>query len=152
MPAHRGSRRPRGKVERRVRDQRQAIDPGGRSFADLAALQAWTDGRLEELARERRCPASGTSVAEAWAQERVLLTPLPAPLPEPFDVVVMRPVGRDGLVCFEGRQYSVPFRLIGETVEVRGVAGAVQIEPLRVCRRPRSLRDRGHDEEDVEPV
>jgi hypothetical protein len=82
---------------------------------------------------------SGTSVAEAWAQERVLLTPLPEPLPEPFDVVVMRPVGRDGLVCFEGRQYSVPFRLIGETVEVRGVAGAVQI--LKACaevaRHPR---------------
>ena len=85
----------------------------------------------EELARERRCPASGTSVAEAWAQERVLLTPLPEPLPEPFDVVVTRPVGRDGLVCFEGRQYSVPFRLIGKAVEVRGVAGAVQI--LKAC-------------------
>ena len=51
----------------------------------------------------------------------------------------MRPVGRDSLVCFEGRQYSVPFRLIGETVEVRGVAGAVQV--LKACaeaaRHPR---------------
>jgi transposase len=134
----------KGKVERRVRDQRQAIDPAGRSFADLAALQAWTDGRLEELARERRCPASGTSVAEAWAREQVLLTPLPGLLPEPFDVVVMRPVGRDGLVCFEGRQYSVPFRLIGETVEVRGVAGAVQL--LKACgevaRHPRGTARR----------
>ena len=52
----------------------------------------------------------------------------------------MRPVGRDGLVCFEGRQYSVPFRLIGERVEVRGAAGAVQI--LKACaevaRHPRA--------------
>ncbi len=37
----------------------------------------------------------------------------------------------DGLVAFEGRQYSVPFGLIGETVEVRGVAGAVQV--LKNC-------------------
>jgi transposase len=129
----------KGKVERRVRDQRQALDPRGQVFADLAALQAWTDRRLEELAGERRCPASGTSVAEAWARERALLTPLPEPPPEPFDVVVVRPVGRDGLVCFEGRQYSVPFRLIGERVEVRGAAGAVQI--LKACaevaRHPR---------------
>ena len=122
-----------------MRDQRQALDPRGQVFADLAALQAWTDRRLEELAGERRCPASGTSVAEAWARERALLTLLPEPPPEPFDVVVMRPVGRDGLVCFEGRQYSVPFRLIGERVEVRGAAGAVQI--LKACaevaRHPR---------------
>ncbi len=33
--------------------------------------------------------------------------------------------------AFEGRQYSVPFRLVGETVEVRGVAGAVQV--LKGC-------------------
>src|SRR5215212_8116700 len=69
----------KGKVERRVRDQRQALDSRGQVFADLAALQAWTDRRLEELAGERRCPASGTSVAEAWARERALLTPLPEP-------------------------------------------------------------------------
>lgn len=42
-----------------------------------------------------------------------------------------RPVGRDGLVAFEGRQYSVPFRLVGETVELRGIAGAVQV--LKDC-------------------
>ena len=138
MPARRGSRRPRGRSSGgcAISARRSIRGPG---FADLAALQAWTDGRLAELARERRCPASGTSVAEAWAREKALLTPLPEPLPEPFDVVVMRPVGRDGLVCFEGRQYSVPFRLVGETVEVRGVAGAVQV--LKACaevaRHPR---------------
>jgi hypothetical protein len=124
--------RAKGKVERRVRDHRQAATPYGRSFADLAELQAWTDGRIAARAAERRCPATGTSVAEAWARERPLLTPLPETAPEPFDVVVARTVGRDGLVAFEGRQYSVPFHLAGETVEVRGVAGAVQV--LKACR------------------
>jgi transposase len=124
--------RAKGKVERRVRDHRQAAVPYGRSFADLAELQAWTDERVAARAAERRCPATGTSVAEAWARERPLLTPLPETAPEPFDVVVTRTVGRDGLVAFEGRQYSVPFRLVGEAVEVRGVAGAVQV--LKACR------------------
>ena len=124
--------RAKGKVERRVRDHRQAIDPYGRAFADLAELQAWTDERLAARAATRRCPATGTSVAEASAQEGVLLTPLPETAAEPFDVVVMRTVGQDGLVAFEGRQYSVPFRLIGETVEIRGIAGAVQV--FKACQ------------------
>jgi transposase len=124
--------RAKGKVERRVRDHRGALAPYGRDFADLAELQAWTDGRVTVRAAERRCPATGTSVAEAWARERPLLTPLPETAPEPFDVVVTRPVGRDGLVAFEGRHYSVPIHLVGDTVEVRGSAGAVQV--LKACR------------------
>jgi len=117
----------KGKVERRVRDQRLALDPRARAWADLAALQDWTDERLEALARERQCPATGTSVAEAWTSERKLLTRLPETLPEPFDLVATRRVGIDALVSFEGRQYSVPFRLVGERVEVHGCAGRVQI-------------------------
>ena len=41
----------KGKVERRVRDQRAAIDPCGRSFRDLAELQDWTDARVAAQAR-----------------------------------------------------------------------------------------------------
>lgn len=121
----------KGKVERRVRDHRAAIDPYGRTFRDLAELQAWTDARLAARAAERRCPATGTAVAEAWAEERRLLTPAPETASEPFDLVAARRMGRDGLVAFEGRQHSVLFRLIGETVEVRGVACAVQV--LKNC-------------------
>ena len=110
-----------------MRDQRLALDPRARAWADLAALQDWTDERLEALARERQCPATGTSVAEAWTSERKLLTRLPETLPEPFDLVATRRVGIDALVSFEGRQYSVPFRLVGERVEVHGCAGRVQI-------------------------
>lgn len=121
----------KGKVERRVRDQRHGMDPHARSFSSIEELQAWTDDQVAARCRHRRCPATGTTVADAWAAERRLLTPLPDPLPIPFDVAVNRKVGVDGLVSFEGRQYSVPFRLIGQTVEVRGTAGAVQV--LKSC-------------------
>ncbi|MEM6943281.1 MAG: hypothetical protein AAF416_10535 [Pseudomonadota bacterium] len=123
--------RAKGKVERRVRDQRHGIDPYARSFASLEELQAWTYERIAERDLVRRCPATGTSVAEAWDAEKRVLTPLPDPIPVPFDIAVGRRVGIDGLVSFEGRQYSVPFHLIGETVEVRGIAGAVHI--LKAC-------------------
>lgn len=70
---------------------------------------------------------TGTTIADAWDQERRLPTPLPAAMPEPFDVVVYRPVGIDCTVSFEGRRYSVPFRFVGQQVEVRGLAGRVQM-------------------------
>ena len=117
----------KGKVERHVRDLRETVDPRKEAFDSLEHLQAVSDARLEERAGRLRCPATGASIAEAWEQERRLLTPLPETLPEPFDIVVRRPVGIDCLVCFEGRQFSVPFRFVGQDVEVRGLAGHVQI-------------------------
>lgn len=119
--------RGKGKVERHVRDLRGTVDPRREVFDSLEVLQAATDARLEERATRLRCPTTGTSIAEAWEQERRLLTPLPETLAEPFDVVVRRPVGIDCLVSFEGRQYSVPFRFARQEVEVRGLAGRVQI-------------------------
>lgn len=95
-----------------VRDQREAVDPHGQVLDSFEDLQVWVDARLEERAHHLRCPATSTSVAEAWEQERRLLTPLPEMLPEPFDIVVRRPVGPDCMVNFEGRQYSVSFRFV----------------------------------------
>lgn len=116
----------KGKVERRIRDQRLHADPRARHWHDLRELQNWSDERMEHSAHRRLCPATGTSVREAWLQEKPSLGPLPI-LPEPFDVVVTRQVREDCTLQFEGRSYSVPFRLIGRRVEVRGCAGAVQV-------------------------
>jgi hypothetical protein len=117
----------KGKVERHVRDLRETVDPCREVFGSLEDLQAVTDARLDERAARLRCPATGSTVAEAWERERRLLTRLPETLPEPFDVVVRRPVGVDCMVNFEGRQYSAPFRFVGQEVEVRGLAGRVQL-------------------------
>ena len=116
----------KGKVERRIRDQRLAADPRSRTWTDLAELQEWTDERMLVSSRRRRCPATGASVFDAWQMERPHLGELPI-LPEPFDLVATRRVTEDCLVSFEGRRYSVPFRLIGKVAEVRGCAGRVQV-------------------------
>ena len=115
----------KGKVERSIRDQRFEADPRGRHWDCLEELQAWSDEKDLESARRRTCPATGTSVWEAWTEEKRSLSPLP-PLPEPFDLVATRPVGMDCMVAFEGRSYSVPFRLVGRRVEARGCSGRVQ--------------------------
>jgi hypothetical protein len=82
-------------------------------------------------------------VLEAWVAEKPHLAPLPI-LPEPFDLVVTRPVSDDCLVNFEGRQYSVPFRYLGRRVEVRGCAGRVQVlaDGLIIAEHPRGTAQR----------
>jgi len=116
----------KGKVERHVRTQRGQIDPRGQYWSNLAELQARSDQVLAASAQRRRCPATGTPVIDAWAAERPHLGALPI-LPEPFDHIATRTVSRDCLVNFEGRQYSVPFAWVGQTVEVRGAVRTVQI-------------------------
>lgn len=116
----------KGKVERRIRDDRSFNDPRSRNWESLEELQAWTDERELKSAHRRRCPATGTSVYEAWQEEKPYLGALPL-LPEPFDLVATRTVSGDCLVSFEGRQYSVPFAYLGKRVEARGCARDVQI-------------------------
>ena len=129
----------KGKVERQVRTERSAFaDLLRREWPSWTALQAALDQRADELHRRRRCPATGTVVAEALGTERTTLQPVPT-LTEPFDVVVARRVARDCLVAFEGRRYSVPFCWVGHTVEVLGTAQHVVIQAggHEVARHPR---------------
>jgi transposase len=121
----------KGKVERGVRDQRASADPTGREWDSVEHLQEWSDRRTFDRARRRICPATGSSVLEAWEAEKQHLSELPL-LPDPFDIAVTRAVSKDCLVSFERHQYSVPFRYVGRTVEVRGCARTVQI--LAECR------------------
>lgn len=150
----------KGKVERQIRHQRLDADPYATHWRDVAELQHWTDERLERSSKRRRCPATGLSVFESWQDEKRLLAPLPDRLPEPFDIAVQRSVSIDCLVSFEGRRYSVPFRLVGERVEVRGCAETVQVvfENAIVAEHPRQterllvLDDRHYEGEATERI
>lgn len=121
-----GEANAKGKVEAKVRLGRLWMDPSGKAFDGLTHLQAWTDERRERWAKRSLCPVTGETVWESWQRELDRLAPLPI-LPEPYDIVVTRPVHRDCLVHFEGRSYPVPFAYAGRMVEVRGCARTVQI-------------------------
>ncbi len=116
----------KGKVERGVRETRGFLDPYRNHWNSLEELQEWTDEKVLRESRKRICPATGATRYETWREEIRYLAPLPI-LPEPFDLVRRNKVGIDGLVSFEGRRYSVPFSYVGQTVEVRGCAGTVQV-------------------------
>jgi hypothetical protein len=136
--------RDKGKVERAVRTGRGVFaDLFAARWGSLEALQAALDQRSAELHARRRCPVTGTSVAEALAAERAHLQPVPV-MHEPFDVVVARRVSRDCLVNFERRRYSVPFAWLGRSVEVRGTATHVVLRATaQNWRGIRATRDAG---------
>lgn len=133
----------KGKVERLVRTGRGSRQIRTRAWESLTELQAFTDARLAEGARRRRCPATGESIHDSWLAEKRHLAPL-GHLPEPFDKAVTRTVSPDCLVSFEGRQYSVPFRWVGQAVEVRGCCQSVQIigQNTVLAEHPRHTRRR----------
>ena len=115
----------KGKAERRVGAVKR-LDLS-RRFASLDELQQYTDEQLRRDAHTRLCPVTGRSVFDTWQSERELLRPLPATLPEPFDLIRTCPVHKDATIRFEGRTYTVPFEYIHGTVEVRGCSGFLEI-------------------------
>lgn len=126
-PARLRTPRDKGKVERRGRDLKWVQVRRGERFLSLQTLQAVTDQRIRARAARLICPVTGRPILESWKAEQLELGPLPISLPQPFDVQVTREVQDGCLVNFEGRQYSVPFRLTGQSVEVRGGPGRVEI-------------------------
>jgi len=117
----------KGKVEAKVKLVRHRFPRRGVPIQSLRELQEISDHYLIREMVRLISPATGKSVQESLIEERRALRPCPAYLPEPFDVAVRRKVGIDCLVSFEGHYYSVPFRYVGEYVEVRGCPGIVKI-------------------------
>ncbi len=129
----------KGKTERTVRTFRDVFGDLFRSDSrELEILQEAVDERARRVAERLRCPATGTTVAEAHQAERFVLQPVPETC-EPFDVVVARRVSRDCLVAFEGRRYSVPFPWVGRDVEVMGTLAHVVVRGAGevIARHPR---------------
>jgi len=73
----------------------------------------------------------------------LLLTPLPDPLFEPFDLVATRKVSLDSLVAFESHHYSVPFPFTGRHVEIHGCAESVEVlhETQIIAVHPRHTKE-----------
>ena len=96
-------------------------------FDGVDHLQAYTDQKILQQEQKRLCPATGKTIATTWQQEKTLLRPLPALMPQPFDCLRDCPVHKDCTIRFDGRTYAVPFRYMGQRLEARGCATMIQI-------------------------
>lgn len=121
----------------------------GRSFDDWDALnteaRAWCD--RDNMHHRRHLHASPR---ELFATERLHLRALPLHVPEVYRVH-QRVVDLEGYVNVWRNRYSVPYQLIGRTVEARETLRTVEIfvGPRLVARHRRAID--GGDERVTEP-
>ena len=138
----------KGRVERAVRFARDAFF-AGRSFTDLADLNAQADAWCQGMAADRRCPGDDSkTVREAFAEEAPRLLTLPD---NPYPVFERKGVSADKTpyVRFDLNDYSIPhthvrrmLTLVADLEQVRILDG-----PYVIACHPRSF-DKGAQVED----
>jgi len=129
----------KGRVEDAIKYLRTNFWPG-RTFRDLADLNAQAQAWRDTVANQREHRATRKIPSLLVAEERPHLLPLR----EPYDTdevrsVVVPPTWR---VAFDGNRYSVPWRLVGKPLTLRADAETVALwyGTHRVARHARCWR------------
>ncbi len=115
----------------------------GRSFTDFDDLNRQALAWCQEVANANPKRALGMSPEAAYVIEKSYLQPLPCALP-PIYEVLDRVVDLSGYVSLESNRYSVPERLVGQTVTVYKYPAQVQIHhrAISVATHPRLIGQR----------
>ncbi len=141
----------KGRVERRVRDLREAFF-AARDFRSVDDLNAQLDAWLDRVQRARLVPADPEKRiirdALALVEERPRLLPLPEH-PAPTDLVRAVASGKTPYIRFDRNDYSIPHTHVRKTLSV--VASETLVRVLdgmtEIARHPRSY-DAGQQLED----
>jgi len=116
----------KGRVERAIRYIRGAFF-AGRTFADLADLNAQADAWCRGIAADRRCPGDDSkTVREAFAEEAPRLLALPDnpyPLYERIPVIARK----TPYVRFDLNDYSIPHSHVGRTLTLLADPNEVRV-------------------------
>ncbi len=118
--------RTKGKVESGVKYWRRNFLPG-RTFRDDADLDAQLVEWMGEVADVRVHGTTHQRPIDRFADERGLLVPTGGHPAFRLEASQPRIVPSDYLVALDTNRYSVPFTLMGQTVEVRRRQGQVEI-------------------------
>lgn len=108
----------KGKVESGVKYVKRNFAPG-RSFVDMVDFQEQLDQWNLDIADQRVHGTTHERPIERFARERGHLIALAGQPGFALARSVSRIVPGDWLVSFEANRYSVPFRLVGQTVSVK---------------------------------
>ena len=134
--------RTKGKVERVIR----YLDDNflkGRTFADLADLNAQGLHWCRHTANRRVHATTGRQPEALLGEERPKLAPLSAL--RPYAVSVKRTVDAEGLVAYHGSRYSVPPEHVGIKVSVVAEGGRIFIRlgEVVIADHPPAAKPRG---------
>ena len=133
----------KGQVEKNVRDSRHQMLHGMPNFPDLAALNAWLEGRCIALWHETAHGTLPGTIADVWVAEKAALMPLPVA----FDgfIEISKRVSPTCLISFERNRYSVPASFANRPVSLRVYPDrlVVAAEGNILCQHVRVI-DRSH--------
>jgi transposase len=116
----------KGRVERAIRYVRGAFF-AGRSFVDLADLNAQADAWCTGMAADRRCPGDPSkTVREAFSEEAPRLLALPDN-PYPIYERVAVTTRKTPYVRFDLNDYSVPHTHVGRALTLLADLGQVRV-------------------------
>ncbi|NBO20475.1 MAG: IS21 family transposase [Rhodobacteraceae bacterium] len=145
----------KGQVEKNVRDSRHQMLHGMPSFPDLAALNAWLEGRCIGLWHETAHGTVPGTIGDVWVAEKAALMPLPVA----FDgfIEISKRVSPTCLISFERNRYSVPASFANRPVSLRvypdrlvvAAEGNILCQHIRVIERshkspPKTIYDWRH--------
>ncbi len=116
----------KGRIERNFHFVETNFLPG-RRFTDFADLNRQALAWCQEVANAKPKRALGMAPETAYLLEKPYLQALPAVLPPVYEVCP-RVVDLNGYVSFEANRYSVPERLVGQTVTVYKYPARIDIE------------------------
>jgi len=143
----------KGRVERPIGFIRDRFWPG-RRFKDLLDLNVQGATWRDEVANNRVHEVTGKVPALVFEhEERRLLKPIPS-VPFDTDELLTTSVTKTYRVTFDRNRYSVPSRLVGQSVLVRGSGDEVSIflGPKQIARHRRcweigqDRKDDSHDD------
>ena len=116
----------KGRVERAIRYIRDSFF-AGRTFTDLADLNAQADTWMSEIAADRQCPEDKTlTVREAFALESTHLLTLPDNLYATDEQVAVK-IGKTPYARFDLNDYSVPHDYVQRNLTVSADLQQVRI-------------------------
>lgn len=114
----------KGKIESGVKYIKRNFLPG-RRFIDLDHLNRELERWITEVADVRIHGTTGCRPSERFAEERLLS--LATVKPYRLETAITRPVSRDCMITFGGNRYSVPWRYVGQTVQIEQWGNEIRI-------------------------
>ena len=115
----------KGKVESGIKYVKRYLR--GKAFDSLEHLNTILLSWIVNVADQRTHGTTHRKPADMFAEERDLLISHQGKPPYAIEDRASRHVSRDCMVTFETNRYSVPFRLVGKAVEVRGEGDSIRI-------------------------
>ncbi|KPQ06841.1 MAG: putative Transposase [Rhodobacteraceae bacterium HLUCCA12] len=115
----------KGQVENQVQFLRGELFCPKLAFDDLAPLNAWLRLRCEELAARRHPDQQHRTIADVFADEKIVLRPLGRPFDGSVEKTVR--VRSTCLVQHDSNRYSVPSEHAGRHVSLRAYADRIVV-------------------------